>query len=67
MGDINPKKGLIGIAARLVKCECLTELQEICENQKSVKTSVLQGVCDRIDNKLRIEAICVRNMANYIK
>ena len=57
---------LISIAARLARCDLLTELEEICENQQTIKTSVLQDVVDRASNKLKKEAIYVRNTFNMI-
>lgn len=67
MEEINQKGGLLGIAGRLAQCKCLTELEEICENQKTIKTSVLQEVCERISNELNRESISIRNMAIKIK
>jgi hypothetical protein len=54
--------GLIGIAARLVRCDALSEIDEICENQKSIKTSVLIDVLNRAENKLKDESVHIRNM-----
>jgi hypothetical protein len=54
--------GLIGIAARLARCDALSEIDEICENQKSVKTSMLIEALNRAENKLKDEAVHIRNM-----
>ena len=58
--------GLISIAARLVKCEALHELYEVCENQRSISTTKLQDIADRISSKLKDEAYYTRNMVNKI-
>ena len=58
---VEESRPLISIAARLAKCDILMELEEICENQKSISTSVLQDVVDRASNKLKDEAVYIRN------
>lgn len=67
MSVTNVKGGLISIAARLVMRQCLTELYEVCENQQTISTQKLERIVDRVSEKLRREAICVRNMANALK
>lgn len=60
------KRGLIGIAARLVVCNALNELEEVCENQKYITTQRLQSIVDRASDKLKDEAVHIRNMTNKI-
>lgn len=60
------KRGLIQIAARLARCNALNELEEVCENQQSVSTRKLQEIVDRASNKLKDEAVYIRNMTNKI-
>jgi len=60
------KRGLIQIAARLVTCKMLTELEDICENQKSISTVKLQCVADKLSDKLKDEAVYIRNMLNKL-
>jgi hypothetical protein len=64
---INPIGGLIGIAARLARCDALTEIDEICENQKTIKTSVLIEVLNRAENKLKDEAVHIKNMIEALR
>jgi hypothetical protein len=60
------KRGLISIAARLAMCKILVELEEACENQKTISTDKLQSMLDKASNKLKDEAVRVRNMARKI-
>ena len=62
----NAKNGLIGIAARLVKGDCLSELYEVCENQQSISTQKLQDIVDKASDKLKNEAVFIRNMVNKL-
>lgn len=64
--EIDPQKGLIGIAARLAMCKQLDPLNEVCENQKSISTSQLQRLVNEVETKLKREAVHVRNMAMAI-
>ena len=61
--EAGPEKGLICIAGRLVTGKCLNELLEVCENQKTISTSKLQIIVDRLQEDLIKEAICIRKMA----
>ena len=58
---VEASKPLISIAARLAKCDLLTELEEICENHISIDTDVLQLAVDKASNNLKNEAIYIRN------
>jgi len=60
------KRGLIGIAARLAMCKALYELEEVCENQSRISTDRLREIVDRASNKLKDEAVYIRNMTNKI-
>jgi hypothetical protein len=60
------KRGLISIAARLAMCEILMEIEEVCENQKTISAAKLQLMLDKASNKMKDEAIHVRNMAMKI-
>tara|TARA_R110000764_G_scaffold51058_2_gene111907 strand:+ start:280 stop:525 length:246 start_codon:yes stop_codon:yes gene_type:complete len=60
------KSGLISIAARLAICKVLMELEEVCENQKTISTDKLQSMLDKVSSKLKDEAVHVRNMAMKI-
>ena len=60
------KRGLIEIAGRLAMCRALSEIEEICENQKTISTSKLQEALDRASNKLKDEAVYIRNMTRKI-
>ena len=57
------KRGLISIAARLALCKVLMELEEVCENQKTISTDKLQSMLDKVSSKLKYESVHVRNMA----
>ena len=57
------KYGLISIAARLALCKVLMELEEVCENQKTISTDKLQSMLDKVSSKLKYESVHVRNIA----
>jgi hypothetical protein len=63
----NPEGGLISIAARLLTGKHLERLNEICENKKSISTAKLQAEVDRIEDKLKDEAVYIRNMVRALK
>lgn len=60
------KRGLIGIAARLALCKALEELEEVCENQTRISTDRLRHIVYRASNRLKDEAVYIRNMTNKI-
>lgn len=59
--------GLLSIAARLVMGKCLEELGEVCENQKTVSTDKLQGIVDRVADRLKEEARYIRKQTDKIR
>jgi len=59
-------KPLISISARLALGKALTEIYEICENQKTIKTSKLIDIVDSISNQLKNESVYIRNQANKL-
>lgn len=59
--------GLLSIAARLVMGKCLTELYEICENQKTINTAKLQDVVDRVSDRLKEESTYIRKQSDRLK
>ena len=61
------KSDLISLASRLVMCRVLNEIEEVCEKQDSISTKKLQGIVDRISNKLKDEAVCARNISRKIR
>ncbi len=61
------KRGLIQIAARLALCNALDELEEVCENQRTIKTSKLQGIVERASNTLKNEAVYIRTMSDKLR
>lgn len=60
------KRGLIQIAARLALCKALNELEEVCENHKTISTSKLRDIVDKASNMLKDEAVYIRNMTDKI-
>ncbi len=60
MSDQKPH-GLIPIAARLARGEALNRLYEACENQKSISTEKLRLLVDDVGDKMKDEAVYVRN------
>ena len=67
MGDKNQslenskaKGELINVAARLVQCFALIDLDTICEEQKTVSTNRLQNISDDISDELKKDAIAIK-------
>lgn len=61
------KRELIYIASRLVKCDYISELDEICENQKTISCAKLEMHLDLISEMLKKDAIRISDISNKIK
>jgi hypothetical protein len=61
MSNAKPVGALIPIAARLVRGQALVRLYEVCENQKSISTEKLRGLIEDVENKLKDEAVYIKN------
>jgi len=61
MNNAKPVGALIPIAARLVRGQALVRLYEVCENQKSISTEKLRGLIEDVENKLKDEAVYIKN------
>ena len=60
-------KDLLPIAARLVRADCIRELEGICENQVAVRTQRLESLLLGVTSALREEAVLIHEIYNDLK
>lgn len=62
MNQLQLCKGeLIQVAARLVKGDAISEIDELCEEQKTISTAKLRRFVDDVREELIKEAIAIKN------
>lgn len=64
---IKAKGELVSVAARLVECFALIDLDVVCEEQKSITTARLQRISDEIAEELKKESINIKRAIDRIK
>ena len=62
----SPKSALIIMAAKMVRCDVLRELDEICETKKSISTSKLRIILDAMSEDLKKDAIFLKNINSRV-
>ena len=62
----HPNGELIRVAARLARCDALSELDELCDTQKTVSTARVRLMLDRAENELKLQAVHIKNAIPHL-